>query len=134
MLTPAKGIVFFFFPDKVGGSFIHSNPKMLCFFFPAKREKKKHTLFFSNFLIFFVFFFFAPVKVHISFIHSIWDLCFFFPVAGKKKTQHFHSFIRLCPKMCKIWTLSGKKKYGTLALTTQFFKEFDDEHLNLTQF
>ena len=127
-LALAKGTVFFYFPGKVHGSFIHSKPKIV-FFFPRSGKKKYKLVFFSwkssyaihskfhgfnvifnkmgfffpEILAFFLFFFLE--KFTCSFIHSISEL-FFFPVSEKK--QLFHSFNRFCPKMCKKWTFPGK--------------------------
>ena len=56
----------FFFTAKVGGPFIQSKPKMVYFFFPAKRKKKIQLVLF-----------FFPGKVHRSFIRSFDEFLFF---------------------------------------------------------
>ena len=113
MVSKSKGIVFFFSLIKlVGHSFIQI-PKC-CVFFSREAGKKKHTLFFSNFLTFCVFFFFAPVKVHMSFIHSIWDLCFFFFRSPEKKKHsifiHSFDFVQKCVKY-ELYQVKKKIRY-----------------------
>ena len=85
---------YFFYPEKVGGSFNQSKPH----FFSRYAAKKKHAIF----SIFFWFFcvFFAYVKVHMLFIQSIWDLCFFFRSPEKKHSILIHSidFVPNCVK------------------------------------
>ena len=127
----------FFFRGHGRWSFIHSNPKIVFFFFSAEREKKIQLVFFYfrgkvdrsfipilmrspffniSWLCFFfsrifgclcVFFFSKEKFTCHSFIRS--QSCFFFLASGKKK-QHFHSFIQFFTKSAQKRTFPGKKK------------------------
>ena len=126
--------VSYFFPEKVGGSINQSNPKILCFFFSAKRKKKYKGVFFFpekvheafiqdlvGFSLFFlkvgcVFFFhifgcFLCIFFSCKSSHAIhsFDLEAVFFFSSRKKKQLFYSFNRFCPKMWKKWTFTGKK-------------------------
>ena len=138
-----KGTVFFFFRGHGRWSFIHSNPKIVYFFFSREAGKKKYScffffpeekfighsirfwwsflffnksclyFFFRIFVCFFVFFLFHG-KVQVSFIHSTF-LAEKKKQTGKKK-QLFHSFIRNSSKMRKNELFRGNKKIRYLWL------------------
>ena len=126
----------FFFRGHGRWSFIHSNPKIVFFFFRGAGKKKIQLVFFYfrgkvdrsfipilmrspffniSWLCFFfsrIFgclcvFFFPRKSSHV--IHSF-DLraVFFFLASGKKK-QHFHSFIQFFTKSAQKRTFPGKK-------------------------
>ena len=61
------------------------------------------------------FLFFRPGKVHMPFIHSIFDADK--KRTRKKKTQIFHSFNRLSPRICKNEVLRGNKKIRYLCIS-----------------
>ena len=93
----------FLFPSKSSYA-IHSKLVSSPLFY-----KKVRCVFFSRFLSCFCVFFFSCKSSHV--IHSFdFRSVFFFFRRRKKKTQHFHSFNRLYPKMCKKWTFTSKKK------------------------
>ena len=75
-VTSVKGIVFFF-PGKVHRSFIHSNPKMLFFFF-REAGKKNTSWFFS-----------ITGKVHRSFIWILRKSVFFYKIGCVFFFPHF---------------------------------------------
>ena len=132
-------VSYFFSPGKVHRSFIHSNLKM-------KREKKIQAVFFlygkcssvihtdfeeipfflQNWLCFyflaflcgFLCFFFHG-KVHMSFIHSIFEAGKK-TQTGKKNSFFIHSFD--IPQKCAKTNFSGEiKKYGTLGYLKRIF-------------
>ena len=134
----------FFFRGHGRWSFIHSNPKIVFFFFSRSGKKKIQTcfflfprkswsvihsdfygvpffltvvgcIFFSAVLSVFCVFFSFHGKVHMSFIHSISELFFFFPASEKIKNSIFIHSIDFSPKVHKNELFRGKKKYGTFA-------------------
>ena len=80
-----KGTVFFYFREKVHGSFIHSNSKSLFFFFSKNPEKKKY----SPFFLFLAVFFFLPKKKFTCHSFNRFWGCFFFPSPEKKTAFSF---------------------------------------------
>ena len=135
----------FFFRGHGRWSFIHSNPKIVFFFFFRGAGKKKIQLVFFYFrgkvdrsfipilmrspffniswLCFFfsrIFgclcvFFFFQGKVHMSFIHSISELFFFWLREKKTAFSFIHSIFH---QKCAKTNFSGEKKIRYLCLMT----------------